>query len=175
MSWPPPGEPPTPEAPGPPTTDYTAWGPRATLLLGLSWRILKEREQEGGKNLKARMKPKRPARPFGAPGVAQDGLPDEPCCATGGPEAAALTHDGVLGLEQGSPLAQPHGSAHLPRVVFRHVYDLEVLGNKHALPHAASVSRRIASAAGRGPVRSSNPGPCSEGMVTTEQRPSSRR
>lgn len=39
---------------------------------------------------------------------------------------AALTHDGVLGLEQRSPLAQPHGPAHLPRIVFWHVYDLEM-------------------------------------------------
>ena len=42
-----------------------------------------------------------------------------------GPWEAALTHDRVRGLEQGSPLAQPHGSAHLAGVVFWHVYDLE--------------------------------------------------
>lgn len=56
------------------------------------------------------------------------GLAIEPGHASGrlGWREAALTHDGVLGLEQSSPLAQPHGSTHLARVVFRHVYDLEM-------------------------------------------------
>lgn len=35
-----------------------------------------------------------------------------------------LTHDGILGLEECSSLAKPHGSTHLPRIMFRHVYDL---------------------------------------------------
>lgn len=39
-----------------------------------------------------------------------------------------LPHDRVLGLEQGSPLAQPHGSAHLPGIVLRHVYDHRMIG-----------------------------------------------
>lgn len=62
-----------------------------------------------------------------------------------GQHPTALTHDGVLGLEQGSPLAQPHGAAHLSRVVFRHVYNLEMLENKRELPNAAS-GRRHTSA-----------------------------
>lgn len=68
--------------------------------------------------------PPQDTRPVGA----------EPKAARG----AALTHDGVLGLKQGSPLAQPHGAAHLPRIVLWHVYDLE--DEKQARsPNSASV------------------------------------
>lgn len=59
------------------------------------------------------------------------------CRAAGRAVGAALTHDGVLGLEEGSPFAQPHGSAHLPRIVLWHVYDLEMLKNTHTIQTAS--------------------------------------
>lgn len=47
-------------------------------------------------------------------------------CEPKATSGAALTHDGVLGLKQGPPLAQAHGAAHLPRIVLWHVYDLRM-------------------------------------------------
>lgn len=64
-------------------------------------------------------------------------------CRAEGHQGAALTHDGVLSLKQGSPLAQPHGAAHLPRIVFWHVYDLEK-GKQACSPHSASVRQTTA-------------------------------
>lgn len=56
--------------------------------------------------------------------------PQDPGTTNAPVQDVALTHDGVLGLEQSPPLAQSHGSTHLPRIMLRHVDDLERFKNK---------------------------------------------
>lgn len=101
---------------------------------------------------------------------------DEGCAgASQRPGRAALTHDGVLGLEERPPLAQPHGPAHLARVVLRHVYDLGRFGEGHSLPHAAPAKETRRRRRGEGACKGLRYRSLAlEAMLTTEQDASQR-